>query len=41
MVKWLKDPAKRELRFLGDIECIERFDLIKWVKHEAKKEQHF
>ena len=41
LVKWLKQEAKRELHFLGDIECIERFDLIKWVKHEAKKEQHF
>ena len=41
VVKWLKDPAKRELGFLGDIECIEKFDLRKWIKHEAKKELHF
>ena len=24
LVKWVKDAAKRELRFLGDIDCIER-----------------
>ena len=36
LVKWLKHEAKKELHFLGYIDCIETFDLVKWVKHAAK-----
>ena len=41
LVKWVKHATKRELRFLGDIDCIERLDMVKWVKHGVKREHHF
>ena len=41
MVNPVKHAGKRELRFLGDIDCIERFDLLKWVKHATKTELRF
>ena len=41
LVKWIKHAAKRELHFLGDIDCIKRFDVVKWVNHAAKSELHF
>ena len=41
MVKRVKQGEKRELCFLGDINCIERFDLVHWVKDAPKRELSF